>query len=416
MNPDFIRGQQLLALQRHADAADCFRACIAQEPQSAPAHALLSLCLSSMNKPAEALAAAEQAIALAPDADLAHYARAVAFAADHRYREAEDAIAEAIRLDPEDADHYGLLAAVRNNRAEHAGALDAADRGLAVDPEHRGCVDARAHALTRLGRAAEAANTIAGALERDPEDAATHANQGWALLHRNQPKQAMVHFEEALRLDPGYDFARAGLVEAMKARNPLYRLMLAFLLWMSRLPEGARWAIVLGGMFGHRVVGNLSEQHPDLAWLLDPLWWAYLAFAILTWVSDPLFNLLLWLHPRGRYALAPRQRQGAVVMAAALAIGAAGLLWTLAQDNPLGILTSLLALMLGCHANSALQAWNPRHRRILLATVGALALTGSSGLLLVLQEDERGLALWRVTFYGWIGYMFLHGWLIRRGH
>lgn len=41
-------------------------------------------------------------------------------------------------------------------------------------------------ALVNLGRNQEAGAAIQTNLAKDPENAATHANQGWALLHRGE--------------------------------------------------------------------------------------------------------------------------------------------------------------------------------------------------------------------------------------
>ncbi|MDB5311521.1 MAG: tetratricopeptide repeat protein [Gemmataceae bacterium] len=46
---------------------------------------------------------------------------------------------------------------------------------------------------------------------------------GWALLHARQPAEALTHFREALRLDPTNEWARDGLIEALKARYWVYR-------------------------------------------------------------------------------------------------------------------------------------------------------------------------------------------------
>ncbi len=53
-------------------------------------------------------------------------------------------------------------------------------------PEHAGCLNLRAMALVQLGRKDEASRTLGSALADDPENALTHANQGWALLHRGR--------------------------------------------------------------------------------------------------------------------------------------------------------------------------------------------------------------------------------------
>ena len=65
-------------------------------------------------------------------------------------------------------------------------------------------------ALVRLGRRDEAGATLEAALARDPENAVTHANQGWARLHAGDFRGALEHFREALRLNPSLEWARAG--------------------------------------------------------------------------------------------------------------------------------------------------------------------------------------------------------------
>ena len=68
---------------------------------------------------------------------------------------------------------------------------------------------------------------------RDPDDAFSHANQGWTLLEQGNRKKAMEHFRESLRLDPTNGWAQAGLVEAIKAGNPVYAVMLKYFLWIQ---------------------------------------------------------------------------------------------------------------------------------------------------------------------------------------
>jgi len=112
----------------------------------------------------------------------------------------------------------------------------------ALDPEHAGCLNLRAMAEVKLGRKAQAAATIEAALARDPENAGTHANRGWTYLEESDPGRALEHFREALRLDPENEWAREGMVEALKARHGVYRLVLRCFLWMQKLGESARWA------------------------------------------------------------------------------------------------------------------------------------------------------------------------------
>jgi tetratricopeptide (TPR) repeat protein len=185
-------------------------------------------------------------------------------------------------------------------------------------------------ALVKLGRKSEAGATIEATLARDPDDAFSHANKGWTLLEEGRRREAMTHFRESLRLNPSNDWARSGLVEALKAGNPLYAVMLKYFLWMAKLPDGARWGIILGGYFGNRLLGGFAKSNPEWApWIL-PVRVLYIAFALLTWLAHPFFNLMLFLHPMGRHALDDDQRAQAtwvgLSMGLALASVAAWLL------------------------------------------------------------------------------------------
>jgi tetratricopeptide (TPR) repeat protein len=229
----------------------------------------------------------------------------------NRHGQAIEAINKAIALSPYNPVFFALLAAAQFDCRRWREALDAAQRGLAIDPENARCINLRAMALVKLGRRGEAGAAIDSALVRDPEDAMTHANQGWTLLHANDPRQAMRHFQEALRLDPENDWARAGIVEALKAHNPIYRVMLAYFLWIARLRGRAQWAIIVGGYIGYQLMRNAAASQPSLRPLLWPLMIAYIIFAYLTWLADPFFNLMLRVHPIGRHALSRTQTIGA---------------------------------------------------------------------------------------------------------
>src|SRR5262249_35174190 len=158
----------------------------------------------------------------------------------------------------------------------------------------------RAIAMVKLGRRAEAGATIDAALARNPDNALTHANQGWTLLEKGKPKQALEHFREALRLDPENEWARQGIVEALQARNVIYAVMLKYFLWMSRFSNRAQWGIILGAYFGNRLLSALAHSNPDLApWIL-PLRILYVCFALMTWMASPFFNLLLRINRFGR--------------------------------------------------------------------------------------------------------------------
>jgi tetratricopeptide (TPR) repeat protein len=321
----------LLAQQGRPELAEReYRLALAEDPHDADTHALLALVLAEQEpRRAEALQEAREAIGLAPDDPFPHYAEARVHLEAERWDDARRAAEQAIRIDPDDAGCYVVLSASFLGRRRWREALDAADEALAIDPTHTGAANLRATALVHLGRKDEAGAALQGALARDPEDSHTHANQGWALLHRGDRVAALGHFREALRLDPESGWAREGLVEALKARNPLYAGMLRYFLWMDRLPGRTRWMVILGGMLGYRIVRNAAADNPGLAPWLAPLMIAYVAFLLLSWTAPQVFNAVLLASKDGRYVLSPEQRRSGAWMAAgvaaALALTAAAL-------------------------------------------------------------------------------------------
>jgi tetratricopeptide (TPR) repeat protein len=308
MSTAITRGIILFQQSRYDLADREFRRELADEPDNPMAHAFLALCLAQRNAHDEAMREADEAIRLDPGQPFCHHVRGAVLAERGKYKEAQVAVEEAIRLDPMNAEYLGLLANIEFHRRHWAEALDAAGRGLALDPEHAVCTNLRAMALVQLGRGEEAAETLGSALANDPENALTHANQGWALLHRGDHVRALEHFREALRLDPELEWARVGIVEALKARYFVYRVMLRFFLWMGRQSSAAQWLFILGFIFGRQMLAALTKSHPALEPVLTPLILLSSGFLLLTWISSPLFNLLLRLNRFGRLALSRDER------------------------------------------------------------------------------------------------------------
>lgn len=365
------RGWAALGRNRFDIAEKEFRGVLASEPDDAQAHAALALCLCEQERFDEAEREITTAIGLAPDVDFPHSVHARILRDRHRFAEAAKAIAEAIRLDPGDANHRAIAASIHAQQAQWAECLEAADAGLALDPEHDGCTNLRALALTQLGRKDEASATIAGALERAPENGQTHANQGWALLHRNDPTAALDHFKEALRLDPSNEWAREGLLTALKARNPLFRGLLAYFLFMSRQRGAVQWVIILGVLFGQRLLNAIATSHPEYGIVIYPLL-AVIAVAVFsTWLANPLMNLVMRFDPYGRHALTRDQTWQANLIGSCL-LAAAGLF---ATELTLGIhhLGSLLVLLLSIPLTTIHQASVGWPRRLCVAV--ALAFT-----------------------------------------
>ncbi len=297
----------LLDQSREELAVQELRQVLAESPEDSMAHAVLGICLASLKQFDEASREVETALHLAPEEPFVFYANSLVLQKRNRFAEAEVAIGEAIGMDPYQPEYFAQLSQIQFAQRRWQDALDASQQGLALDPEDVGCTNVHAMALVKLGRKIEAGEAIETALKRDPEDAVSHANMGWSLLESGDHKKAMEHFREALRLNPEMEWARIGIIESMKSHYFLYRLMLNWFLWMMKLTRGNQWGILIGAYIGFQVLVRTNAKHPEWSMWLMPLIIAYVAFALMTWLASPLFNLALRMNRFGRLALSREQ-------------------------------------------------------------------------------------------------------------
>ena len=413
MSQTHQRGILLLQQGRYDLADREFRQGLAQEPDNPISHAYLALCLNRLDRNDEALREADEAVRCGPDQAFCHYVRACALEAKKRLAEAEAAANEAIQLDPDDADYPALLASIVMDRRDWKGALEAANRGLALDPEHSACLNLRAMALVQLGRKDEASATLGSALADDPDNALTHANQGWALLHRGDHAQALEHFRESLRIDPNLEWAQVGVVEALKARFLVYRVMLGFFLWMGRQSSIAQWAVILGFVFGRQILNGLAESFPALSPFITPILVLSFGFLLMTWISSPLFNLTLRFNRFGRLALSNEQRVESNWIGASFFLAVGLFLMSIVRNSQGAFLAMMYFGFLLFPLAVTFRQVAGRPRWIAATYTGGLALVGGIGLLSIILErpvgqGEAALSLIRVFFYGsvlstWIG-------------
>lgn len=219
--------------KRYAQAADEFRKELAQVPNSSLAMAMLSLSLHLDRKRDEAIEVANAAIAADPNRALAHYALACAIIGPSRawkkinlvwrtvYRsrlkKAIPCTMEAIRLNSHNADHLSMMAGIKYDMHRPREALEWTEKALAVDPNHIQSLNLRARSLARLGRSIEARQASQAALALNPESATTHAHGGWMHLQSGDPKKAVEHFQESVRLDPNNPATHRGLEAARRS-------------------------------------------------------------------------------------------------------------------------------------------------------------------------------------------------------
>lgn len=400
MSAHLERSQLLLQQSRSADAEREALLALAQSPEHPLAHAYLALSRSDQGK-AGALDAARTAVGLAPDVAFFRYVCAVVLHRIERDRESLAELTEAIRIDPEEENHFALLASVQLALRNWSSALEAAERGLSLNPENVACANLRSMALVRLGRNDEAMEAVEFALRREPGNAVSHANQGWNCLHRNQPRQAQEHFREALRLNPDLEYARHGMLEALKARNPVYRGMLAYFLWMGRQSGRIQAVFVIGTFLIIRGVRETADAHPEWGVVLWPLVIAFYLFVYLSWTSVPMFNLLLRFDRFGRYVLSRDERAATNWFGGCVALALTGAaFWARGSEDGLAVLLVGAALSISVAITFNRSGRTRRWFAAGALTLGALALAGSG---LALTGHATGVILLGVFVAGFFG-------------
>lgn len=299
MSAHYEKGRVLYQQRRYDLAETEFRKALADDPNAPLAHAMLAASLSAQGHSDKGVKEAEAAIKLAPDIAYPYYILSLSQLACNRTGDAEKTIKEALRIDPTSSTYLTHAADVQVAKENWKEALKFAEAGLQNDPEDVNCINTRAQVLVRLNRFAEAEESLEFALRLDPEDSMTHSNMGWVAVRRGRINDAIDHFKEALRLNPNSEWAYEGVVEALKARNPIYHMLL-----MSSLQL-------------QETSGHLRSALYWFFWVIPPLRAALLLFIIVSFVTKTLFTLLLRLDPLGRRVLTDktkRQNNAALVL------------------------------------------------------------------------------------------------------
>jgi tetratricopeptide (TPR) repeat protein len=393
--------EMLLQRRQYADAEKALRQHLSQHADDGAAHAMLAVALSMQDRFDDALMEARWSIRCDPNDAYNHQALALSYLGLRKYDEARLAIQEAIRLAPQNAQFHSLLARIRLNEGRWDEALRAVETALQLEPENVELANLRAEALVKLGRKQEASAILQGALAKDPNNPNSHAAQGWTMLHRGEINQAIEHYREALRLNPNNQWAQAGIIEALKARNPIYRVMLAYFLRIDKLDMRARIGLAVGGWFAIQVLRRIGDSNPSIAPIAYGIVGLYLGFLFLTWTAPILFDLMLRVHRFGRLAL-PKERKMASNWVGLCLLIAGGFLVAAipaAEGDRLPLLggaakSAALILPIG----GSFQATGEGRRSLLFYTVG-LAVVGVLGLYSALNSGE---------FSGW-DFLFILG-------
>jgi Tfp pilus assembly protein PilF/lipoprotein signal peptidase len=313
---------ELLYQQRRYDLAlRELQQVLAAEPNDAYAHALRGMCLGQQGQSAAGLEALSTAIGLAPDIARFHYLRGYLLWDHGQFQQAHTAVSEALRLDPTDVDFYAARSGILYDQSQYKPALYAAEEGLKRNPEHQGCLTKRLLALLFLESAEYIAAETQAVLANEPNNPTAHAVAGWVALHQRRIAAAGANFQDALRLNPNYEWARLGMVETLKLRNPFYQVI--------RFLERRR-------------VGWLR------LFIIPHLWIFLVLMLVLVTAGKVICTAILTLDPYGRLIMTPEEQQVNRWHLAGLGSVCAGIAFILLGQNG-GWLVLLSSLWLGTY-------------------------------------------------------------------
>ncbi|MDO7846606.1 hypothetical protein Q5H92_09580 [Hymenobacter sp. M29] len=263
---------QLLELHRPALAETAARQRLAADPVEWRTLLALTEALRQQQRLEEAQDAAAAAVRAEANAHEAHFALAQVLGSQGQLRQAELLVRNALRLAPWMPRYHGFRAQLFYLQHSYNAAIDCAESGLKLAPEHADCLLWRALAQEGLDQPAAANEDFQRLLRVAPESELVHARLGQVLLRRYQPAAANRHLTEALRQNPGRAAQLVPLLQLARRRQLWPE-------WFLRSEQRGAERRALG-------------QDPGLGSLFNRIW-ATGAVARAWWRTrhDPIFQL-----------------------------------------------------------------------------------------------------------------------------
>lgn len=400
----------LIQQKKYAEAERILKDLLATDSSNIEFLCLLAEVKLQQDKIDDARQIVDNAIAIAPEESVLFYIKTRISLQQDKYDDAEKHISQAIRMAPYDADYFALHAQIKLARKQYDKALELANKALELDAENLLGLNTRSTALLKLNNKEESFQTIEGALREDPNSAYTHANYGWGLLEKGDHKKALEHFKEALKNDPNFEYAQDGMLEAIKASNPIYRLFLKYAFFMSNLTSQYQWGVIIGFYVTFRVLRSLAKSNEALQPFLIPVLVVLGIVTFSTWVINPISNLFLRLNPFGQLLLDKKEKSSSTFVGISLLICLLGLVSYFAL-NDLKFLT-IAAFGFAMMLPLGVMFSPSRYKNSLVIYAIAMAAIGLSAITLTFATGEVFNSISGVFVLGFIGFQWLANFLL----
>ena len=263
-------------------------------PDSATLYGLQAEIYLKKKENKKAKSTIDKALGLDPENDYLYLIKSQIWLELGYHNEALKAIDNAINFYPESAIYYGAKAEILLMKKQFKEAEKYAVKGLELDPEDLLSNNILSMVQTKLGQPERAYERLESMLTDDPENSLTQANAGYHFLQQGDIKKAKEHFAIALRDDPNFEFARAGMLEAIKASNWLYRKLLMFSFWMEKLGSKNKWLFLIGLIVVVKIIPVLLPF--------------YMVFVFWTWFTGPISDVMLYFDQYGKYLMTKQTR------------------------------------------------------------------------------------------------------------
>lgn len=285
---DHMRVHAALMRDDHRSAVHLCRSLLAEDPEDAEAHALLSLALLQAKRPTVAEREAHIALSLEPTNLRAHHALILCLIGKRAFADADQALSTLKDLAPELPGAWRLEGMLRRLQGRHRDAYSAFAEAQRLSPEDAEYIAAKGSCALQLGREAEARALAQESMALDPECADAQLLMADLHLRDGDDESAHELVTSVLRRQPNNKAAMAALVAIKTRRNPILGLWWRINTWIVR-GESSRVIGVLVGLY--MLVRLLTQvlqdlEMPELASLLNLAW---LGFVIYSWVGSAFF-------------------------------------------------------------------------------------------------------------------------------
>ena len=133
---------------------------------------------------------------------------------------AREAFRRALALDPGYARaHAGVAGLYAEEGGDFEKAIEEYRLALTAEPDNPAYLYDMGWAYYRKGMTNRALEILTRASVLSPDDPAGRAKIGWVRLRRKEYRAAIGEFQQALRLQPSYAFARFGLARALQGEG-----------------------------------------------------------------------------------------------------------------------------------------------------------------------------------------------------